>query len=59
MPDEEKREQELYPFRNIPDDFQKILIEGDRFKTLFNEEGILMMGLYDFLLNDGLFENGR
>ena len=50
MPDEEKRNQELASFRNIPDGFRKILIEGDRYITHYNEEGILVMSLYDFLL---------
>lgn len=50
MPDEEKRNQELASFRNISDGFRKILIEGDRYTTYFNEEGIQVMSLYDFLI---------
>ena len=50
MPDEEKRNQELASFRNVVDGFRKILIEGDRYNTHYNEEGILIMSLYDFLL---------
>lgn len=56
MPDEEKREQELASFRNVSDGFRKILIEGDRYITHYNEEGILVMSLYDFLLK-GLIDN--
>ena len=37
-------------FRNVADGFRKILIEGDRYITHYNEEGILVMSLYDFLL---------
>lgn len=51
MPNDEKKNQELASFRGISDGFRKILIEGDRYTTLFNEEGILVMSLYDFLLN--------
>ena len=47
---EEKRNQELASFRNVADGFRKILIEGDRYTTHYNEEGILVMSLYDFLL---------
>ena len=50
IPNEEKRNQELASFRNVADGFHKILIEGDRYVTHYNEEGILVMGLYDFLL---------
>ncbi|MCI1720932.1 MAG: ATP-binding protein [Bacteroidales bacterium] len=56
MPDEEKLEQELASFRNLSDGFRKILIEGDRYITHYNEEGILVMSLYDFLLK-GLIDN--
>ena len=51
MPDNEKMNQEFASFRGISDGFRKILIEGDRYTSLFNEEGILIMSLYDFLLN--------
>ena len=50
IPNEEKRNQELASFRNVADGFRKILIEGDRYITHYNEEGILVMSLYDFLL---------
>ena len=50
IPDEEKRNQEIASFRNVADGFRKILIEGDRYGTYYNEEGILVMSLYDFLL---------
>ena len=50
IPNEEKRNQELASFRNVADGFLKILIEGDRYITHYNEEGILVMSLYDFLL---------
>lgn len=49
MPNDEKRNQELASFRNVSDGFPKILIEGNRYSTLFNDEGILVMSLFDFL----------
>ena len=50
IPNEQKRNQELASFRNVADGFRKILIEGDRYITHYNEEGILVMSLFDFLL---------
>ncbi len=47
---EEKQSQELASLRNVADGFRKILIVGDRYNTHYNEEGILVMSLYDFLL---------
>ena len=37
-------------FRNVADGFRIILIEGGRYTTRYNEEGILVMSLYDFFL---------
>lgn len=59
MPDEEKLEQELASFRNVSDGFRKILIEGDRYITHYNEEGILVMSLYDFLLKGLIDKNSE
>ena len=50
IPNEEKQNQELASFRNVADGFRKVLIEGDRYATHYNEEGILVMSIYDFLL---------
>lgn len=56
IPDEGKRDRELASFRNVADGFRRILIEGDRHITHYNEEGILLMSLYDFLLQ-GISDN--
>lgn len=56
IPNEEKRDQELASFRSVADGFRKILIDGDRYITHYNEEGILVMSLYDFLLK-GIIDN--
>lgn len=50
MPDEQKRNQELASFRNVQDGFRRVLIEGDRYMTHFNDDGVMVMGLFDFLL---------
>ena len=47
----EKMAQEIRPFLKIHDSFKKILITSDTPKPFYNNEGILMMNVYDFLLN--------
>lgn len=47
---EEKREQELASLRKIEDSFLKVVITGGMQPTYRNDEGILIMNVYDFLL---------
>lgn len=47
----EKMEQEIRSFLKINDSFKKIVITSDTPKSFYNEDGILMMNVYDFLLN--------
>lgn len=49
--DKQKKDQEQASLLNVNDGFKKIMITGDRFSSNYNEEGILMIGIYDFLLN--------
>jgi len=51
LPDEKKREQEIRPFMKINDSFKKIVITKDVVKPLYDNNGILTMSIYDFLLN--------
>lgn len=51
MPSEEKKQQEIRPFRKIDDSFKKIVITGDLSPTYYNDDGILFMNIFDFLLN--------
>lgn len=51
LPDENKRTQEIRPFRKIDDTFKKIVITKDMVPTHYDEYGILTMNIYDFLLN--------
>ena len=50
LPDKEKVEQEQASLLNVNDGFRKLIIVGDRYRSGYNEEGILMMSLPDFLL---------
>ena len=51
MPTKEKREQEERAFLEIRDSFKKIIITGDDIEPYYDEHGILIMGLKDFLVN--------
>lgn len=48
----EKTLQEERPLLNIPDNFKKIIVVKDNIKSWFTEEGILVIGLQEFLLNE-------
>lgn len=43
--------QEIRPFLKINDSFKKIVITSDTPKPFYNEQGILIMNVYEFLLN--------
>lgn len=51
LPDEQKMRQEQRSLLNTGDAFKKIIITKDSLAPLYNENGILMMNIYDFLLN--------
>ena len=48
---ETKMAQEIRPFLKINDSFKKIVITSDTPKPFYNDGGILIMNVYDFLLN--------
>lgn len=54
LPTEEKREQELVSFKKIDDSFRKIVIVGDDIATYADEQGIIFMGLFQFLKNEDI-----
>lgn len=56
LPDEEKRSQEIRPFRKIDDSFKKIVITKDIVQPYYDEYGILTINIYDFLLNPECLE---
>ena len=56
IPDDEKREQELQSLKRIDDSFPKIVIVGDHSPRYQNEDGIMFMDVYDFLMDKGSME---
>ena len=48
---EAKMAQEIRPFLKINDSFKKIVITSNIPKPFYNDQGILIMNVYDFLLN--------
>lgn len=50
IPDREKELQESRSLTNISDSFKKIIVVRDHIMPRHNEEGILTIGLFDFLL---------
>ncbi|MBQ6534876.1 MAG: ATP-binding protein [Opitutales bacterium] len=55
IPTAEKKEQEERPLLKINDAFAKIVIVKDNIKTRISENGIITIGLKDFLLNEDIF----
>ena len=51
LPSIEKTNQEKVSLLNIDDSFKKMMIVKDRVKPFLDENGILTMNLFDFLLN--------
>lgn len=57
IPDLEKMQQEQKPLVSIPDSFKKIIVTQSNQKPWFNEQGIEIMSIYDFLLNPDSLEH--
>lgn len=51
MPDEAKAQQEQRPLLLTGDGFKKIIIAKDALAPLYNENGVLVMSIFDFLLD--------
>lgn len=54
LPTEMKQNQELNSLKKIGDSFQKIVIQGDDIATYTNDDGIIFMGLHQFLMNSDI-----
>ena len=54
IPDGDKMEQEIRPFRKVPDNFRRILVVGNDIRPWTNDDGILVVGIGDFLLDETL-----
>ena len=50
LPDKEKMQQEQGSLLQVNDGFKKIIIAGDRYNSHYNEEGVLVLNIFDFLL---------
>ena len=57
MPDEEKLDQEQRPLIKINDSFRKIIISGEHKGKFYNEEGVLRIGVFEFLLDRECLNN--
>jgi len=56
LPDDAKKEQEQRSLLLTQDGFKKIIITKDAIAPLYNENGVLVMGVFDFLLNERSLE---
>ncbi len=56
IPDSDKMQQEQKSLVHIGDSFKKIIVVKDRIKLWRNDEGIVIMGIMDFLLNPNSLE---
>lgn len=56
IPDNSKLQQEQKSLLHIGDSFKKIIVVRDRIKVWRNEEGIVVMGIMDFLLKENSLE---
>lgn len=57
IPDREKMLQEQNSLTRIADSFKKIIIVKDTIKTHYNEDGVLILNLFDFLLKENSLGN--
>ena len=51
LPDREKLQQEQASLMKVDDSFRKVIITKEGFEPHYNENGILMMNVYDSLLD--------
>jgi len=52
----EKKEQELRPFHKVGDSFKKIMIVGDDIRRKMDDNGVVTIGIKEFLLNDNAID---
>jgi predicted AAA+ superfamily ATPase len=56
LPTEEKRQQEFNSLLHIDDNFKKIVVVGGMISTYQDDHGILILNIFDFLLNENSLE---
>ncbi len=54
--DPDKMQSELKPLKNVKDFFKKVIITKSNAKAWTDEDGILHLGLFEFLLNENALE---
>ena len=54
VPDLEKQRQETRPFRNIEDSFKKVIVTHDMVPKHYDDDGVLVVNIYDFLLDESI-----
>lgn len=57
LSNDEKIKQEMRPLRNVNDSFKKIIVTKDIVPPHYNDEGIKIVNIYDFLLNPNCIED--
>lgn len=57
VPSSEKMKQEQNSLLRINDSFKKIIIMKDVPASWYTEEGVLVLGVYEFLLNENSMDN--
>lgn len=58
LPTEEKRKQELRPFRHIDDNFPKFVITEEPIKKYHDDNGVIFMNIYEFLMDEDSLKDG-
>lgn len=56
LPDREKMEQEQASLLHIKDGFRKVIVVADRYLSGYNEDGIRILSLKNFLMEGMLLE---
>lgn len=56
IPDREKRDQETRSLRGVSDSFKKIVVLRDPIVARYDENGVLFVGLEEFLANESYLE---
>lgn len=51
LPNKAKEEQEQASLLKVPNGFKKMIVAGDRYKSHFNDNGIQVVSVFDFLLS--------
>ena len=54
--DPEKKEQEIASLKKIPDSFKKIVVVKDYLKPWLDENGIIYIGVEQFLLDESILD---